>query len=133
MTNSDLSTEWKFLQTQFDDYEKTSLLIKLFAVAVTCFSFISKIDPWFSALLILILWFQDGIWKTFQGRIESRLLTLETAIENNSDLTPYQFNKQWQQSRPALKALILEYVKHSLKPTVAYPYLLLILLGLLLR
>ena len=39
-----------------------------------------------------------------------------------------QFNLAWSQSRPQAIGLISEYIKQSLKPTVAYPHVLLIAL-----
>ncbi len=36
--------------------------------------------------------------------------------------TLYLFYKEWQASRPSSKALVGEYLKNSLRPTVVYPY-----------
>lgn len=130
-----LQTEWVTLQTQFDSYEKCSLAIKLFSILVCCilvFAFNAVIE---SLLVVVILWLQDGIWKTFQNRIGQRLEVVEQAIQNHADSTQeqtsqlgMQFNLAWSQARPSAIGLVYEYIKQSLKPTVAYPYVVLIIL-----
>ena len=88
-----------------------------------------------SLLVVAILWLQDAIWKTFQNRIGQRLEIVEQAIQDNPHHVPehllhlgMQFNLAWNQSRPRAIGLISEYIKQSLKPTVAYPYVVLIFL-----
>jgi hypothetical protein len=115
-----LQSEWVTLQNQFDSYEKCSLAIKLFV---------------WSLLVVVILWLQDAIWKTFQNRIGQRLEVVEQAIQDNPHHVPehllhmgMQFNLAWSQSRPRAISLVSEYIKQSLKPTVAYPYVVLIAL-----
>jgi hypothetical protein len=130
-----LQTEWVTLQTQFDSYEKCSLAIKLFSILVCCilvFAFNAAIE---SLLVVAILWLQDGIWKTFQNRIGQRLEVVEQAIQNHAESTQeqtsqlgMQFNLAWSQARSNAIGLVCEYIKQSLKPTVAYPYVILIIL-----
>ena len=134
---STLQNEWVTLQTQFDSYEKYSLVIKLFSVLVCCI-LIFALDVGLESLFILaILWLQDGIWKTFQHRIGLRLEVVEQAIKDlplaiqeNSTSIGMQFNLAWGQSRPNTVGLVGEYIKQSLKPTVAYPHAALIALVL---
>ena len=85
MDINEFKTEWCLLQNQFDSYEKHSLYIKLlnvllFFVALTLDVISISIVPVF-----LLLWLQDGIWKTFQSRIEKRLLQVEKYIANSSE------------------------------------------------
>lgn len=127
-----LKQEWSTLQNQFDSYEKHSLFIKLFSIAVTSILlFAFDVGCW-ALLISATLWLQDGIWKTFQGRMGERLETLEQSIkqhlkgEQGVELG-MQFNSKWNEQRAGFAALVLEYIKQSLKPTVAYPHAILVL------
>lgn len=128
MSTSDLANEWSLLQNQFDSYEKYSLVIKLFTVAIVCFSYFSDtINLYASVFFVLILWCQDSIWKTFQSRIEVRLLQLEKALADQLPIIAYQFNTEYMKIRPSNTGLILEYAKQAIRPTVAFPYAILVL------
>ena len=130
-----LQSEWSTLQNQFDSYEKCSLAIKLFSVLICCilvFVLDTGLWPW---VVVVILWLQDAIWKTFQNRIGQRLEVVEQAIQNNLHHNPdnasqmgMQFNLAWNQSRHDAIGLVSEYNKQSLKPTVAYPHVVLMAL-----
>ena len=130
-----LQSEWVTLQNQFDSYEKCSLAIKLFNILTCCILvFVFDTNLWPLAI-IAILWLQDGIWKTFQRRIGQRLEVVERAIQDDPnripDNAPYigmQFNLVWNQSRPHAIGLVREYIKQALKPTVAYPHVVLMAL-----
>jgi hypothetical protein len=130
-----LQSEWITLQTQFDSYEKCSLAIKLFSILVCCMLiFALNVGVW-SLMVVAILWLQDGIWKTFQNRIGQRLEVVEQAIKNSmldskeqTSQIGMQFNLAWNRSRPGAIGLIGEYIKQSLKPTVAYPHVILIVM-----
>ena len=130
--------EWTTLQNQFDSYEKFSLLIKLLNISLcSLMLFYWQAGLW-TVLVGAILWLQDAIWKTFQGRINLRLLAIEEALKqvltNNEteEVLPLQFNQSWILNRSAASSLVNEYLTQALKPTVAYPHILLILLSLLL-
>ena len=134
---STLQNEWVTLQTQFDSYEKCSLAIKLFCILICCILVFALNAGLWSLLVIAILWLQDGIWKTFQHRIGLRLEVVEQAIKDfplaiQENATPIgmQFNLAWGQSRPNTIGLVGEYIKQSLKPTVAYPHVALMALVL---
>lgn len=128
---SQLAQEWQLLQNQFDSYEKWSLVIKLFAVGVFAMALMQLLFSPYSIMLFAILWLQDGIWKTFQSRIEVRLLAIESAIEKGSDINACQFNAQFLLSRPGTLGLVLAYVKSALKPTVAFPHIVLVVLSVI--
>jgi hypothetical protein len=130
-----LQSEWITLQNQFDSYEKCSLAIKLFSILICCILVFALDAGLWSLLVVAILWLQDAIWKTFQNRIGQRLEIVEQAIQDNPHHVPehllhmgMQYNLAWNQSRPRVIGLISEYIKQSLKPTVAYPYVVLIFL-----
>ncbi len=130
MQKTDLATEWQLLQNQFDSYEKLSLVIKLISISFVFFAYMLASNKVIIIILLLVLWFQDAIWKTFQSRIEERLLELESALDNSQDsnTTPYQFNRSFLNKRPSHLGLIKAYIKQSLRPTVAFPYAILIVL-----
>ncbi|MCF2949067.1 hypothetical protein L0668_13175 [Paraglaciecola aquimarina] len=127
-----LQQEWTTLQNQFDSYEKYSLMIKLFNILVTCcLVFVLDLGCW-AIFVCAMIWLQDGIWKTFQARMGERLEQVENALAG-ADLTDsstlgMQFNSAWAESRKGALGLIAEYIKQSLKPTVAYPHVLLIIM-----
>ena len=120
-----LSLEWQTLQNQFDSYEKYSLIIKLVAVLLTAIALLTQLPVLFAIALIGVLWLQDGIWKTFQGRFEQRLLQIEAEIRESGATTDCQFNSAYQAKANSGGALIAEYIKQSLRPTVMFPYVVL--------
>lgn len=130
-----LENEWLLLQNQFDGYEKYSLLIKLLSVIILCASYLLNNITFFTVLILLILWMQDAIWKTFQSRIEPRLINLERSIQDSAadhnTASPYQFNRQYHQSRPSQLGLIKEYLSQSIRPTIAYPHSVLLILAVI--
>jgi len=133
MQTCHLAAEWSLLQNQFDSYEKHSLLIKLFSIGVLAVAYFTDHLSAFILCLLLILWLQDAIWKTFQSRIDVRLLQLEAYLSNEDNLEnsagkAYQFNSQYLQNRPSSIGLIKEYLGQALRPTIAFPHLLLIVM-----
>lgn len=133
MQTSDLASEWSLLQNQFDSYEKYSLIIKLFSVFILSVAYFTHHLNFFIFSLLLVLWFQEAIWKTFQSRIETRLLQLEEYLSGDQSLDrtdgkAYQFNSQYVETRPGVAGLMSEYFRQAIRPTVAYPYIVLLLL-----
>ena len=133
MQKSDLANEWYLLQNQFDSYEKYSLLIKLSAIGLLCVAYFLNNLNIFVFFLLLILWVQDAIWKTFQSRIETRLLQLENYIssdELSEDVNDkvYQFNSLYLINRPSGIGLLNEYLRQTIRPTIAFPHILLLLM-----
>lgn len=133
MNQQHLYSEWALLQNQFDSYEKYSLIIKLINVTILAIAYFANSISLFILCLLLILWLQDAIWKTFQSRIETRLLTLETAIKNNhsdkeSSTIAYQFNSEFEKNRKSIIGLIAEYCRQAIRPTIAFPHFLLVVL-----
>jgi len=132
MNNSYLASEWTTLQNQFDSYEKYSLIIKLFNIFIFCIALFSINLSIYVVLIILVVWIQDGVWKTYQGRIEERLLVLESllsneAIDDDNNGSGFQFNRQFSENRKQGVGLLKEYLKQTLRPTVAFPHIVLVL------
>lgn len=149
-SKNDFKNEWDLLQNQFDSYEKYSLVIKLVNISILTAGYISNNVSFFLALLLVAVWMQDAIWKTFQSRIESRLLHIEDCLlddndsddniedsnveDNNieynnvADKKAYQFNSEYKNNRQGTAELIREYLEQALRPTIAYPHVVLLIL-----
>ena len=133
MTNENRETlqhEWNTLQNNCERSEALALTIKLVAVIVCLAGIIYHQNSLLIALLLLVLWLQEAIWKTFQGRTEQRLLAIEKAWSDMDKNSTLCFYSNWTQSRPGIKALIAEYLSSAVRPTIAYPYLVLIPISL---
>lgn len=128
-TPNALINEWNVLQTQSDSYEKHSLYIKLLAITLSAGAALLAQANLYIAIILAILWLQDAIWKTFQARISDRLIKVETALQDTisaNNLPPCQLNSEWLAQRSGFMGLIKEYLCQAARPTVAYPYILLI-------
>ena len=133
MKRSDYKKEWRLLQNQFDSYEKFSLIIKLVNIGVFYIAYVTSNIGLITVILITILWLQDAIWKTFQSRIDMRLHQLEGYLldSETSDFSgkaAYQFNSLALNNKESTSALIEEYIHQAIRPTIAYPHILLLLL-----
>ena len=131
MERKEFKTEWCLLQNQFDSYEKNSLYIKLLSIIVLLAVEISDAISIVIVLVLVVLWLQDAIWKTFQSRIEPRLLRIEKYISEESDESAFQFNSEYHSVHLSGLSLINEYVRQSIRPTVAFPHIVLILILLI--
>lgn len=131
MEKNELKTEWCLLQNQFDSYEKYSLHIKLLSIILLLAAEMSGVVSIVVVLILMVLWFQDAIWKTFQSRIETRLLQVEKYILEKNDESAFQFNSEYHKIRLNGLSLVSEYVRQSVRPTVAFPHVVLILIVLI--
>jgi len=132
ISKNDSQNEWIVLHGDIEKYERFSLVIKLLSVMLSVFSIAFIANGWVTVVFILVLWLQDGIWKTFQKRLETRIVFIEQKLKNESDksFTGFQLYSQWENKRQGVVGLIKEYLLNSVKPTVAYPYACLVLLVL---
>ena len=103
-----LQNEWNILHQDIEKYARFSLLIKLFSVLVCLLTFAYDLSTWLAILFILILWLQNGIWQTFQGRLEKRILFIEQQLQSNTHLddTAFQLYSQFQTQRLGAVGLI---------------------------
>lgn len=120
-TQSTQQALWLALHQQVESYEGWALMIKLAAFALCTLAMLYH-QTWVAMAILPLLWLLDAIYKTFQGRLEKELLKIEQADAN---ATP-QLYSDWQQNRPSALGLISEYLRAALRPTVAFPYPLLI-------
>ena len=138
-----LESEWGVLHADNEKYERYALIIKLCAIIVSVLFVMFSFNILFSAFVIIVLWGQEAIWKTFQSRLCDRLLLVEKAVKSyseqsysknvSSDILPdaFQLYSEWVKNKPAMSGLIVEYIRQGLKPTVIYPYGVLLVLVIL--
>lgn len=120
-----LHQEWLALQSQHERYEALALGVKLAAfVAVVVVP-----DNTLAVALLALLWLQEAVLKTFQGRLGDRLLVVEAAMRSGGAAPAMQLHSDWLARRPRGLGLALQYLKSALRPTVALPYPLLMLLA----
>lgn len=130
-SNDGWRAEWLALQEQQEGYERSALLIKLAAVAafIAMQAFAMALSG--AAAVLLVLWFQEAILKTFQARLCERLLRVELRLReapgaDRAEAAPMQLHSEWQTARPRGAALLTEYLANACRPTVAFPYLVLL-------
>jgi len=128
MEKKKYEAEWCLLQNQFESYEKHSLYIKLISILMLFLSEIFSVSMISIFLILLVLWLQDAIWKTFQSRIEPRLLKIEKNIREKTEGSEFQFNKEYQLVETSGLSKILEYAKQAIRPTVAFPHIVLMII-----
>jgi len=127
---SEFQQEWLALHTSYDRYEWSGLVIKITAVVLYFSSLFLSLQALMVCIILAVLWLQEGIWKTFQSRTEQRLLNIEAGLSNLAGSQAFNFYTEWQENRPSHLGLIAEYAKHIVRPTIAYPYSVLIVLTL---
>ncbi len=130
--NSILQQEWSILHRDFERYDQYGLFIKIAAIITAVVSLGLALPLLATVSFTAIFWLQEGIWRTVQGRCGDRLLILEKQIKTEPESVGMQFYSEWEASRPGTLGTIVEYLRHSARPTVAYPYIVLIALALLL-
>ena len=139
--------EWQILHNNYEQYEHKALLIKMLALVICTIGLISPFTITQGILLLATLWLQEGIWKTYQTRIGKQLLLIEAkmyTVANETETTetakitgttptktinqPFQFYTLWQDKRSGIIGLLSEYLLNALRPTVIYPYAILIVI-----
>jgi hypothetical protein len=127
----DLAHEWSTLQNNIEQYEKSALAIKLIAIVLCALGSAFTRHGILMALLTCVLWIQEGVLRTFQARLVERILRIEQFIKQtvpaNSDA--FQLHTEWVGKRPDPAGLMQEYATSCLRPTVAFPYIVLIFIS----
>lgn len=124
--------EWITLQNNYEQYEKYGLLIKFASIALFVCSLALGLTVEIGVSLLLITWVQEGIFRTYQLRLGERILRVEELVRQSS-VQPtlcYQLHSDWMAMRPGFSGLLAEYGNSMLRPTVAFPHVVLILLSL---
>jgi hypothetical protein len=124
--------EWMNLQSQYEHYERSSLLIKLTCVVLFALGLMFPMNVLIAAAFVSIFWLQEGIIRTFQARLGDRLLQVEECLRDSEKIgLAYQLHSEWLKNRPSVFGLMQEYAKHAARPTVAFPYVALLVLDVL--
>jgi lipopolysaccharide/colanic/teichoic acid biosynthesis glycosyltransferase len=66
---SPLGQEWTTLQNNHEQYERSSLLIKLSAVFFSLLGLMFDFPALYLVAMLLILWLMEGIFRTSQSRL----------------------------------------------------------------
>lgn len=132
MTPQDsLPREWTTLQNNHEHYESGALLIKLASVVLTAAGFAAHLNLKLMLALVALLWVQEAIYRTFQSRLGQRILRVERLIKLGSQdagalgaapALAFQLHSDWTANRPGVVGLVAEYARSACKPTVAFPY-----------
>lgn len=130
--NPDLAQEWNTLQNNIEQYEKSGLLIKLAGVALCVIGLALGHLAIVISMLIGVLWTQEGIFRTFQSRLVGRILLIEQLVKQDTqnNHAAYQLYSEWLDQRAGAVGLFKEYALSMSRPTVAFPYAVLILISL---
>ncbi len=124
--------EWQILHNNHEQYEHYALIIKLVAIGLSVVLLINHVTLLIAISLLATLWLQEGIWKTYQNRLAKYLILLEQQlIPQATQLTSppisnFQLYSRWQANSGGTITLLTEYLTNALRPTIAYPYVILI-------
>jgi len=128
---TDFQQEWAILHQSVDQYESYALLLKVIGITLFFVSLLIDAPIVWLISVFLVLWLQEAIWKTFQSRTEERLLMIEKAMKSDEASFAFVFYSQWESQRPKTLGLMKAYLVQALRPTIAYPYAVLVMLSLL--
>ena len=129
-----LSQEWKILQNNYEEYEKSALLIKLSGIMLYTIGRMLAPNAFLLSAIVFLLWIQESVFRTYQSRLGTRILRIEellrqpVPIEGNA----FQLHSEWLAKRKGFAVLMSEYAANAARPTVAFPYLALLLMDLVL-
>lgn len=124
--------EWEILQPLYERYEWSALAIKLLAVALFSAGVAIDMQGFWLVVLCLVMWLQDGIFKTYQARLGARLLRIEQWLAGDvaaATLQGFQLHRDWAAQPAGSVVLLLEYLRSASRPTVAFPYAVLALVA----
>jgi hypothetical protein len=129
-----LGQEWITLQNNFEQYEKGALLIKLLAVVLCSVGLALALHEVLLAVLLAVLWLQEGIFRTYQARLGVRILRIEQTLKraDADEIAAFQLHSEWRLARPETIDLLAEYGASAMRPTVAFPYVVLLCMIVLL-
>lgn len=126
-----LSQEWQALHQDHERYDRYGLLIKLTATLTCLLTIGLGMTLPLALAFVLVLWLQEGIWRTVQARTSERLLAVEQLLKDPTNQVAMQFYSEWEAARPGTSGLIKEYLRNALRPTIAYPYVILLALQII--
>ena len=125
-----LGREWTTLQRNCERYEHSALWIKLAAPMLYAVALVYGFDAAISCVLVAVLWLQEAMLRTSQSRLTTRLMRVEALLRETAPRagSACQLHTEWTAARPGSAGLLGEYAANALRPTVALPYAVLIVL-----
>jgi hypothetical protein len=128
--HNSLTQEWQTLQGNHEQHERNALLIKLTCLALGVAGLATHVPFGWLAAAVILLWGQEGIIKTYQSRLADRLLVVESLLrEAQPSRHAMQLHTDWSKNRPGSAGLITSYAISACRPTVAFPYLPILITG----
>ena len=127
-SNFALVEEWRTLQNNHEAYERGALLLKLAALTAFAAGYVLALPYELTGGLALLIWVQESIYRTSQARLAARLVLVEQLLHSDAPSTDAcQLHTEWLAGRPHTAGLLAEYASHALRPTVAFPYAVLLI------
>ncbi|KQP37917.1 hypothetical protein [Pseudorhodoferax sp. Leaf274] len=125
-----LGREWTALHRDCEASERSALWIKLAAVALTAVAVALNFDAVLAIVLVGVLWVQEAVVRTGQARLVDRLLRVEAVLRDvaAAPRAACQLYSDWLATRPGALGLLAEYLAAAVRPTVAFPYAVLVVL-----
>lgn len=124
-----LAQEWNVLQVNCEQYEKSALTIKLVTILSLTLGLATDVSASWLVTILLHCWVCEAMVKTYQSRLEVRLLSIETLLSQGEPMVSdaMKLHTQWASVRPKGLEMIKSYAVSGLRPTVLFPYAPLIL------
>jgi len=126
---SALEREWIVLQGNMEQHERNALAVKLLAVFLFTAAVLFSLAESLTACLMVVLWVQEAMLRTFQARIGARLLRIEDMLRGAAGQA-MQLHSEWAAARRGVAGMMVEYARNAIRPTVAFPYVVLLLVDL---
>lgn len=123
-----LGHEWNALHRDCEAAERNTLWPKLAAVTLVVAAVAIGLDAVLAMALVAILWLQEAIVRTGQSRLVARLLRVEARLRDGAAGPACQLYSEWQAARPGVLGLVAQYLAAAVRPTVAFPYAVLLVL-----
>lgn len=126
-----LGLEWSTLQNNYEQAERNALLVKLAAVVLCVAGYALGVPYELIGGTALLLWVQESLCRTSQARLGERIVRVEALVKNSAPASAAcQLHTEWLASRKGSVGLLGEYAAHALRPTVAFPYAVLVVAAL---
>lgn len=126
-----LCHEWSTLQNNYEQMERNALLVKLAAVVLCVGGYAFSLPYELIGGTALLLWMQESLCRTSQARLGERLVRIEALVKNAAPASSAcQLHTEWLANRKSSLGLLGEYAAHALRPTVAFPYAVLLVVAL---
>lgn len=126
-----LGHEWSTLQNNYQQIERNALLVKLAAVVLCVAGYALGVPYELVGGTALLLWVQESLCRTSQARLGERLVRIEALVRNAAPASAAcQLHTEWLASRKSGVGLLGEYAAHALRPSVAFPYAVLVVVAL---